>query len=398
MTKVRIGRACLCLAAAATLSCNPATIERLFLNGPADVMVNEMGEMRQLGRMADVVACVMDSSFCNRGGEPQDWYPNPDPRHPFVVFNLYRLMNDRFEQIGQSWAKHGTGAAQRDECGFGCIPIVNGTRLGAGCSDTYSVDLNSEQRMFGPRSEINPFTGAFAFTGSHFETQAEEEHSPIEHRLQVRDSDIDPAANPGAVYYCEQYILSHDDADPFNSIAHEITSITGTPGGIWEFDIAGAGTQMGPAISAWFGAQATTIPQTTTDDGRCLLSARATATGTGAWHYEYALFNLDMDRGVRRFALPLPSGVTVTNVGFHAVASHDEPFTNDPWVAAQDAQSIAWETPACCDVASNPLRWGTLYNFRFDADAPPASATVTLGLYKPGSPDSLTGITIGPVR
>ena len=39
---------------------------------------------------------------------------------------------------------------------------------------------------------------------------------------------------------------------------------------------------------------------------------------------------------------------------------------------------------------ANALRWATLYNFWFDADAPPTSAVHSLELFKPGSPTSLT--------
>ena len=52
--------------------------------------------------------------------------------------------------------------------------------------------------------------------------------------------------------------------------------------------------------------------------------------------------------------------------------------------------AVTWST------ASNPLRWGTLYNFRFDADDDPEITTVTVGLFRPGEPETLGGITIGP--
>ena len=42
------------------------------------------------------------------------------------------------------------------------------------------------------------------------------------------------------------------------------------------------------------------------------------------------------------------------------------------------------------------MRWGTLYNFRFDAAAPPGPATLTLGLFKPGTPDSIGVAAVGP--
>ena len=64
-----------------------------------------------------------------------------------IPMNMYRLKvvdgAQRFEQIGQSWMKHGFTALQFDACDFGCTPHPNGTRLGVGCSDPYSVGLNA---------------------------------------------------------------------------------------------------------------------------------------------------------------------------------------------------------------------------------------------------------------
>jgi hypothetical protein len=35
---------------------------------------------------------------------------------------------------------------------------------------------------------------------------------------------------------------------------------------------------------------------------------------------------------------------------------------------------------------ANALRWGTLYNFRFDSNRPPQAANATIGFYKTGAP------------
>jgi hypothetical protein len=53
----------------------------------------------------------------------------------------------------------------------------------------------------------------------------------------------------------------------------------------------------------------------------------------------------------------------------------------------QTASSISWATvPEATDENANALRWGTTYNFRFDANAAPTTAGATLGLWKTGSP------------
>ncbi len=362
----------------------------------ADIYVGELNQIVQAGREGDIIGCAIDAPLCNSGTEPLDWIVNPDPRHPFMVFNMYRLMNGRFEQIGMSWAKHGWAAAQGNACGFGCTPYVNNSRLGVGCSDTYSAAINAQQSTLGPRHEINPWTGSFTYAGSHFAT-TQPPHNGISHRLQIRDSDLDPARNPGAVYFCETYILSHDDANRLNSASFEQVQVSGTPGGAWTLDISAQAGSNGPAILAWAGASRTVIPAQTVDDGRCILAVRATDNRDGTWRYEYALYNLDMDRGVSGFAIPLDPATTVTNIGFSAVRSHDEPYHNIPWQAVRTPTQLLWATnPYSSHPGSNPLRWGTMYNFRFDANRPPSTVEALLAPYKPGGPSLLSGMTTGP--
>ena len=363
----------------------------------ADILIGELTTFQQFGRLGSVVGCAVDSPVCNAGTEPLDWFPLNNPHHPFMIFNMYRLMDDRIQHIGQSWVKHGFASTQADTCGLGCCPWHDSTRTGIGCSDTYSAGTNAVQGYLGPRYEINPWSGEWVYEGSHLELN-KGEHDPIEHRLQLRDDDLDPAQNPDAVYYCELYVLSHDDADHMNSIAWEPVVVSGAPGGTWSFNIGGPDTQIGPALDAWAGAMQTVIPDAPERDGRVILAVKVSPGEGGTTHYEYALHNHDLDRAIGSFSVPMGSCTTVSNVGFAAVPSHDEPFSNSPWQATRTADALIWETvPFDGDALdSNPLRWGTLFNFWFDADAEPADTTVSLGLFYPGSPAELTGATTGP--
>jgi hypothetical protein len=111
------------------------------------------------------------------------------------------------------------------------------------------------------------------------------------------------------------------------------------------------------------------------------------------WHYEYALLNIDMDRQVGSVSIPLPPATTITNIEFHAVEHHDEPFNtvdpdavpidNAPWAAVVSGDAITWGT------TTNPLRWSMLYNFRFDASVGPDKNDHTFGLFRPGTPSIL---------
>jgi hypothetical protein len=259
----------------------------------------------------------------------------------------------------------------------------------------------------GPNYERNPWTGYWYHPGSH--QSSSHGHNAIEHRLQVHDADLDPPQNPDATYYAEGYYLMLDDINPINSASWKpVTINSGTPGGTWQFGMSGSGTypNIGFAIDAWTGATKTLIAEEIpviefeSPDGRCVLAAKATQLSENMWHYEYALTNIDMDRQAGSFSIPIAPGTTVTNIGFHAVEHHDEPFNtadpdavpidNTPWDWEVTSDAVTWST------TTNPLRWAMMFNFRFDADAPPDTISLTLGLFRLGSPSTLTAQTIGP--
>jgi hypothetical protein len=363
--------------------------------GP-DIVIGELSSLGQLGRLGDVVGCGLQSTVCNGGSDPVDWVANPNPHHPFIVGNVYRMESGRFEQIGQSWAKHAFAAAQADECGFGCTPT--GGTLGVGCSDTYGASLNGFQSILGPRAEINPWTGAFTYQGSYIQLHGGESFDAVEHRLRLHDADLDPAQHPGATYVVELYVLAHDDVDHTNSVGWEIAGVTGSPGGTWSFNLGGLGTHTGSAIDAWTGSTHTTFRDPANTDGRCYLAVRTSDNGNGTWHYEYALTNLDLDRQVGSISIPVSSETQITNPGFHAVEFEvDDGTSNAPWTFARTGSAVTWAAvPFAQDPNANSLRWGTTYSFRFDADAAPTEVTASLGLFKPGATTSLDGTTQGP--
>ena len=53
----------------------------------------------------------------------------------------------------------------------------------------------------------------------------------------------------------------------------------------------------------------------------------------------------------------------------------------------QAPDSITWNSETFAqNQNANAIRWGTLYNFRFDADQPPQNANATVDFFKTGSP------------
>ncbi len=381
-----------------------------------DVTFCELYGLQQFGRLFDTVGLAVNTTSWNIGNADLTWLAPPDPRHPFIVQNLYRIKDDRFEQIGQSWIKHGFFALASTQCVTPCTfePIQGhgeGPFLGMGCTDTYTSGLNAFQTGLGPREEVNPWTASWDASTS--EMDRNHGHDPIEHRLQVRDVDLDPLENAFSEYIVEGYYVHFEDVLPLNNAAWKrITSITGSVGGTWNFAMAplGADMEIGFAIDAWTGAEATILAQEipvvkgVSPDGRCDLRAKATSNGDGTWHYEYAILNIDMDRKGGSFTVPVDPTNVITNIGFLAVRSADESFDNVPWTSSistdcpTSARCIKWET------VNNPLRWGTVYNFRFDADASPQlgaggdprGVTVELGLFDAGAVTSVSGPSVGP--
>ncbi|MHC4080429.1 MAG: hypothetical protein ACYS15_00820 [Planctomycetota bacterium] len=361
-------------------------------------------------REGDIVGLSVATTSWNIGTKDCQWFPIPNENHPFIVMNMYRLKDGRFEQIGMSHIKHGFYALGSHQCGGPPCTYEpghsQGNWLGTGCTDTYSAPLNAVQSGMGPKYEVNPWTGLWDYSGSHM--QGSHSHDNIQHRIQVHDADLDPALNEGATYYSEGFYCMLDDTDAISSASwKEITITSGAPGNHWNFGMSSSVVlpEMGFAIDAWEGATQTLIAEEipvkefSSPDGRCILAAKATNLGGGMWHYEYAMLNVDMDRQVGSFSIPVV-GSTVSNVGFHAVEHHDEPFNtrdpdavpidNAPWIPVVTADAVTWST------LTNPIRWNQLYNFRFDSTRPPTDATVTVGLFRTGTPSELTAQTVGP--
>jgi len=379
--------------------------------GP-DVIVGDVEDIAQFsGPVGTQVGLAIGTDSCNNGDQPVDWFALGNTDHPVVPQNMYRMSgganNDaRFEQIGQSWMKHTFLALEDTVCGTcntsGC---QTGTHLCPGCSDPYVSSLNGDQGSIGSRAWINPFTGSFPSTANNHSGHT---HDGVSHRILVETSDLLPANNSGARYFGEAaYLSPHEytwcvahpgQCNMFNNYSYREFSVTGGPS-FFGFPNIGATVRMQPAIQAW-AATGATINQSEPDpgnDGIWLMGYKVTSPSAGVWHYEYALFNQNLDRGIQSFSVALNPGVNISNIGFHAPPQHpgwandgtfnDQGYSSTPWVVTQASDSITWNSETFAqNQNANAIRWGTLYNFRFDADQPPQTASGTVGFFKTGSP------------
>jgi hypothetical protein len=376
--------------------------------GP-DVIVGNLPEMAQYGGAGTQVGLAVGTDSCNRGTENVDWFALPDNDHPVVPQNMYRMSsatnnNDRFEQIGQSWLKHTFAAASSNTCGFGCNG-VGGDHLGSGCSDLYSSSLNAGQFGLGSRAWVNPFSGFFP-SGNVPNNHNGHNHDGASHRIRVETTDLLPIRNPGATYFVEgQYITPHEytwcqahptECNMYNNVSYRQFTVNGGPNN-FTFSPVGSTMQMQPAIMAWTGATLSQLQPDPGNDGIWFMGYKVTNPSAGVWHYEYALYNENLDRGIQSFGVPLGAGVNISNIDFHAPpqepgwandgTQNNQGYSSTPWNVTQDASSIIWSTETfATNQNANAIRWGTLYNFRFDADQPPNPTNATVGFFKTGSP------------
>ncbi len=363
-----------------------------------DLIIGDIQDRVRYGVVGGITAFAIGNNTCNQGTCQAKWQASV-AEHPLFAQNMFRLKNDRFEHIGQSWLKHGFTALQQTLCSSACLPTGSGSSLGVNCSDPYSASLNGSQARLGPKFEVNPATGVYPYPPTDGSTTGD----AIYKRLQVHTSDLDPALNAGAQYFVEVQVVAHDDAtgkNHQNNATYRKVNVTGSAG---VFDIAftaGAAQRQKAALEAW-GVLDSTVVTTNVSDGfggRIIVAAKATLLGGSTWHYEYAMQNLNSARAVRAFRVPIPAGAVVTNAGFHDVDYHSgEPFAGTDWPATVDASSVTWATETWQDNPNaNALRWGTLYNFRFDINVAPVTDQVRLDLFVPGLFPSVTASTLTP--
>ena len=361
--------------------------------GP-DVIAGSITGPAYYGTQNGISAYAIGTESCNIGDTELLWDDNlgdgtPANLHPVISQNMFRLKDGRIEQIGQSWLKHGFTALQNSGlCSPTCNAWPNGNALGPGCNDPYSAGLNGSQGGLGAKFEVNAATGAYPwpyFGGDGTSTI-------LTKRIQVSVDDMNPALNAGALYFGEGHYVTPDDAaagnDNNNASYRRIVVGSASQGG---FNASFTGsTQRGrPAILAWQDndAQVTAMPVDINNDGRFWLAYNVTDNGDGTFDYEYAIQNLNSDLAGGGVSIPVGSGVGVSGIGFHDVDYHSgEPYDNTDWSITEGANSIDWNSPQTFaqNPDSNALRWGTLYNFYFTADSPPAPADMTFTLFKNG--------------
>jgi hypothetical protein len=362
--------------------------------GP-DVIVGDMqdlvGSANQVVGGVTYKALALGTVACNIGTTWVNWTGTSN-QHPVIDNNLYKyaMVNgaSRFEQVGMSWLKPATFALSDTLCCTGC-QVTDGSHLGIHCADPRSAPDNGSQSTLAPRWQVN------AASGVNVTPSANPPYSgTVARRCQVRISDLQNTSASVRFFGEAQYVAQDDAAagNANNNASYREVDVSGS-GSAWSFALLPTSpvVREEPAIHAWQALEPD-VQLANVDipgDGRLVLAWKVTDLGGGTWHYEYALFNLNSDLAIRALSVPKLASVSASNLGFHDIAYHDGDgpgdvdFDGTDWPASVGAASIDWATATFAqNPNANALRWGTLYNFRFDADVPPTSGTLTLSTFK----------------
>ncbi|NUP95561.1 MAG: thrombospondin type 3 repeat-containing protein [Planctomycetaceae bacterium] len=378
--------------------------------GP-DVIVSTIGStFSEYGAVGTIGGYAVTTVSCNVGDQDAIWIDCSSGancnQHPVIGTQLYRFKSvngaTRFEQVGMSWLKHGFCAADAPSCttinpnGISNPTYISNSScdwLGKFATDTYSASLNGSQSNCGPRSEIQSWTGYFPYPY----VLAGDSSTVIGKRLQVDRNDLDPALNSGAQYWGEVVYICTDEpeANRYNNYSVRETTVGSLSGGQYNLSFASSTIPLISAVQRWaqIDSGVTISHVDVPGDGRIYLARKVTNLGGGQFHYEYALFNMNSDRGAQQISIPLGNGSGATNVEFHDVPYHSgEPYVGTDWTSTVNpGANISWASQTYAqNVNANALRWSTTYNYRFRSTGAPAPGNITVTLFKPGTPTTIT--------
>jgi hypothetical protein len=326
----------------------------------------------------------------------------PRDQHPFLVWNIYRLMDGRIEQLAASGVKHAFLTINVN-CDLNC---GSSNVLWPGCEDTYSTGNNDTSTYQGPRPEIMASQGLWDNCGSFFDpgctgSQTQNSGNWL-NRLLVDPAELDygPA---GAQYFLDSWYVIQYDIDIWNTMGyHSITPNQGGSGG-YTFNPLGPFT-LGPPLDEW-------VPENNTDpmadhqlivvdsqtselpypnnmpQGHLRVLVRVEERPEGDYLYRYAVMNFDLDRGINAFRIPVV-GVDLSEIWMGGPPD----VLEAPWSNSVDNGKLVFTAPD-----GEILPWFTLYNFEFVTNSPPVESTLELNMAG-GSAEraSIAFQTLGP--
>jgi hypothetical protein len=397
--------ACCCAALSAFLATGgggSAQAQAGAESGP-DVTVFAFTDINSYGSADGFASFSVGTTACNRGDAPLNWCNQGsdcapgvgDGEHPVIAQNLYRLKNGRFQQIGMSWLKHGFASGNDSFAGCAGVsgqpctsPPAGRNQLGVGCADPYSASQNGDLPL-GRRSEVNASTGVFPFPPEGGGASS----TIYDQRIKAATTDL----NPNDLYWIEAHYIASDDAssgNALNNASHRRVILGAAPN--YALTMTGPFFEQQPAIFAWQALDPEVSVVSVDLPGpvvqRFHVARRVTRVSRNLWHYEYAVHNMNSDRGARSFSVKFPKKTNILNAGFKDIEHHSgEPYAINDWRVTRSNTTLTWTTQTFKNNPNaNALRWSTMYNFWFDAQHPPSAGIKhAIGLFKPGTPGSV---------
>jgi hypothetical protein len=157
----------------------------------------------------------------------------------------------------------------------------------------------------------------------------------------------------------------------------------------WSFGTLTSHT-FGPAINEYGDMRSFASPRS---EGDFIVAVDVTDLGGGVHRYNYAVYNHDSDRQMREFTIPVASGINVTNIG---VRDADTDAGNQ-WTSSFANGKVSWFTQTHAqNPNANSLKYNSVFNFWFDANAAPVSGCALFNHFKPGSLQWLSAMTMTP--
>ncbi len=306
--------------------------------------------------------------------------PYDNAQHPYLVWNLYREIDGRFEQIGVSGVKHAF-LTINVRCTINC---GNSHILWPGCEDVYGTGNNDSPRDLGPREEITAFTGDWLESPSFFDpngngSQTVNSNGTDENRMVVAEAKLD---QPNTEYYASAWYVIKDDIDIYNSMGYNQYDISFN-GSSWSFtklDLdPGAGTSLfenGPASDQYVAPNSFDLSGGTASqrllqvgEGHLTVAVKVIDNKDGTYRYNYMVENHDYDPQVQTISLPLADIASMTDFVF---VDTDDDSAND-WTVTHANNALTLQAPA-----DNEIDWGILYSFSFTTDAAPEAGDLVL--------------------
>jgi hypothetical protein len=334
-----------------------------------------------------ILSYAVATTSGNPGNMVAQWSQSGDgTKSPVIGSGVYRLSPDgSFEQIGISWLKHSFCAVSEAMCNCQSTSCAD---LGIGCADTYWASLNADADA--PRSEVNPTTGQFIYPF----VQSPCGQNSMRGKLQMPAEAVSTENNPGARYFVEsQYISVDSDPDypdeydydnQFDNVSYREIRWTGAT----STQPVGDTVVMESAISIWAenGASVSQVWTSEADgwQGLMHMGYDVTNNNDGTWTYRYAVHNQNSHESAGSFSVPVSECVEISNVSFHAPDYHScELVQDDAWTAEVSDNAVTWSTQTYAENEwSHPIRWGTMYSFSFDANYPPNTGVVEIGMWR----------------